>query len=66
MGSIRSPGCLSALQTSALVRANSEVAVLQLSACAKFRGAYMYLIMSVKKAEIGKRAAERGVLATIR
>ena len=39
-------------------------AVLQLSAAgAKVRGAY--LKMSAKKAEIGKRAAERGALATI-
>ena len=43
---------------------NSEVAVLQPSAGAKVRG--VNLKMSVKKAEIGKRAAECAVLATIR
>ncbi len=38
--------------SSAISAANSEVAVLQLSACAKVRRAY--LKMSAKKAEIGK------------
>ena len=49
---------------SMIFAANSEVAVLQPSACAKVRTAY--LKMSAKEAEIGKRAAERGVLAIIR
>ena len=51
------------MPSSAISAANSEVAVLQLSGCAKVRRAY--LKTSAKKAEIGKQAAERGVLATI-
>ncbi len=49
--------------SSAISAANSEVAVLQPSACAKVRRAY--LKTSAKKAKLGKRAAKRGVLATI-
>ena len=41
----------------------SIFAVLQPTTSAKVRGAYRK--MSAKKAEIGKRAAERGALATI-
>ena len=52
--------------SSAIFAENSKVAVLQPSAGAKVGGAYMYLKMSAKKAEIGKRAAEHAALATIR
>ena len=50
--------------SSAIFAANSEVAVRQPSAGTKVRRAY--LKMRVKKAEIGKRPAEHGVLATVR
>ena len=51
------------IPSSAISAVNSEVAVLQPSAGAKVGGTY--LKMSAKKAEIRKRAAEPGVLATI-
>ncbi len=50
--------------SSAIFAANSEIAVPQPTAGTKVRRAY--LKMSTKKAEIGKRAAEHGVLAIIR
>ena len=70
MDSIRGPSCQIHKECSPnkcprprCFAANSEVAVLQPSAGAKVRGAC--LKMSVKKVEIGKRAAEHGVLTTI-
>ena len=52
----------------AISAANTEVAVLQQAGGAggaKARGTYLKM-SSEKKAEIGKRAAEHGVLATVR
>ena len=70
MDSIRGPSCHIHKErspnkcppTSAILRQTAKS--LYSSAGAKVRGAY--LKMSVKKAEIGKRAAEHGALATVR
>ena len=71
MDSIRGPSCqihkerfTKQVPLSAISATNSKVAVLQPSAGAKVRGTY--LKVSTKAAKIGKRAAEHGVLATIR
>ena len=51
----------------AISAANTEVALLQQAGGVKVSTRGMYLKMSSeKKAEIGKRAAEHGVLATVR
>ena len=50
----------------AISAANTKVALLQQAGGAKVSTRGTYLKMSSEKAEIGKRAAQHGVLATVR